>query len=557
MKTAKRVLSRHAGLWLFLSALLLIPLASSAAEWQVPPGEVLAVLTADQVNQELIDQGRATPSTLPFDPGTSVYEVKLSQPVWFVRYYAYNADSLKGGAVGGWVMPASWLRGLSAAQVRNLFALPALPDHVSSVVVPAGTTVRLGWAGPIDGWGSGGGEQFLLMERISIDDYTSQNAFPATVYPQSLGSRVSGGLGGVMAGYLDNLPSWSPFSLLEVARLGLEYTPPQQIAQALAQTSAERYDSLTRIGINDSLLFAGSLPWAVAPPLDGAPKAPATKTENAPEYKVWARGAAAYQSFNTVDQHSGYNSVAGGIVSGVTRQMGSASLGGAVGVIYDSFDWQDSPGDGGVASYYLGLYGNRRWGAAFAGAYLAGGYHLADVNRKISFPLVDITARSKPESMTAALGLSGGLDWQWGGWQVQPLAQAHLVYLKQQAFSEHNAYDLDLDVDSIDAWSLRTTLSLGVSKTYSCGPDGSWSPYASLGWGLLLPLDDRQITASFSGQTDSFTVEGYGDALNTLLLGLGLKLKLSPGRTVVVGYDGEFGQDYLSNRLSAWLKIDF
>ncbi|MBU2519112.1 MAG: autotransporter outer membrane beta-barrel domain-containing protein [Proteobacteria bacterium] len=542
---------------LFIFSLLLAPPASLAADLSIPPSEILAILTAAQVNQELIDQGRATPSTLPFKQGSSVYEVKLSQPAWFVRYYAYDPTRLKGGAVGGWTMFASAVRGLNVAQVRSLFALPAMPNYVSSVVVPAGTTLRLGWAGPIAGWGTGGGEQFLMMDRIAIDNYHPQNAFPAMVYPQSLSSRVGGGLGGVMAGYIDNLPAWSPFSLLEVARLGMEYTPPQQIAQALAQTSAERYDSLTRIGINDSLLFASSLPWTVAPLAGGAPYAPAGKAENASEYKVWARGAAAYQSFDTVDQHSGYNSVAGGIVSGVTRQMGRTALGGAVGVIYDSFDWQDNPGDGGVASYYLSLYGNRRWGSAFAGAYLAGGYHLADVNRKISFPLVDIVARSKPESMTAALGLSGGLDWQLNGWQVQPLAQAHLVYLNQQAFSEHNAYDLNLDVDSLEAWSLRTTLSLGVSKSYACGQDGSWSPYASLGWGLLLPLDDRQITASFNGQPNSFTVEGYSDALNTLLLGLGVKLKLAPGRTVVVGYDGEFGQDYMSNRLSAWLKIDF
>ncbi|MFH2128015.1 MAG: hypothetical protein ABIK12_15980, partial [Pseudomonadota bacterium] len=66
-----------------------------------------------------------------------------------------------------------------------------------------------------------------------------------------------------------------------------------------------------------------------------------------------------------------------------------------------------------------------------------------------------------------------------------------------------------------------------------------------------------QITASFSGQPNSFTVDGYSDALNTFLLGLGLRLKMAPGKTVVLGYDGEFGQDYLSNRLSAWLKIDF
>ena len=359
-----------------------------------------------------------------------------------------------------------------------------------AVVVPAGTTARLGWAGPITGWGSGGGEQFLLMQRISVDNYHPQNPFPAVVYPQSLSFRVSGGPGGVMAGYLDNLPAWSPFSLLEVARLGLEYTQPQRIAQALSQTSAERFDSLTRLGINDSLLFAGSLPWAVA-----QPSASAAPGGNDSEYKVWARGVAAYQSFDTVDQHTGYNSVAAGIVSGVTRQTGQASLGGAVGVIYDSFDWQDSPGDGGVASYYLGFYGNRRWGAAFAGAYLAGGYHLADVNRKISFPLVDINARSTPESATAALGLSGGMDWQVDGWRVQPLAQVHLVYLNQPDFSEHNAYDLNLEVDGFDALEPAHHPDPGGRQDLPMGPGRLLEPLRQSGLGSAVapgrPRDHR------------------------------------------------------------------
>jgi len=52
-----------------------IPLAYSQV---LPPHQLIGLLTAEAVNQELIDQGRATLQTLPFLDGSQVTEFRTA-----------------------------------------------------------------------------------------------------------------------------------------------------------------------------------------------------------------------------------------------------------------------------------------------------------------------------------------------------------------------------------------------------------------------------------------------------------------------------------------------
>ena len=58
-----------------------------------------------------------------------------SQPLYFVRMYAPAAGI---GQIGSWVMRAAEVRGLTPEQIRDRFALPAVPTHITIVVVPPG-----------------------------------------------------------------------------------------------------------------------------------------------------------------------------------------------------------------------------------------------------------------------------------------------------------------------------------------------------------------------------------------------------------------------------------
>ena len=72
----------------------------------------------------------------------------------------------EGNKARSWMMRADEVEGLSAAQIRNKFALPDVPTHISDVHVPAGTKIRAGKVAPQEGWGIGGAYQYELLQRL-------------------------------------------------------------------------------------------------------------------------------------------------------------------------------------------------------------------------------------------------------------------------------------------------------------------------------------------------------------------------------------------------------
>lgn len=110
----------------------------------------------------------------PYSESTKIIEGVTAQDEKFVRLY----DGEVSRSMGRWVMPASEVKGLSAAQIQEKFALPQLPKYIIEVNVPAGTKLRVGEAGAISGWGAGGGTQIQLLDNIPMSSFTNARPFP-------------------------------------------------------------------------------------------------------------------------------------------------------------------------------------------------------------------------------------------------------------------------------------------------------------------------------------------------------------------------------------------
>jgi hypothetical protein len=95
----------------------------------------------------------------PYKPGTIVNEFELARNTTFVRVY----DGDVSGMYGGWVMRAEDIKGLTPAQIRDKFALPAEPRYIVDVKLSEGTRMRTGVVNEVPEWGKGGGTQFDLM----------------------------------------------------------------------------------------------------------------------------------------------------------------------------------------------------------------------------------------------------------------------------------------------------------------------------------------------------------------------------------------------------------
>jgi hypothetical protein len=100
------------------------------------------------------------PSRPPYDVRRPVKNIQLKRDTELVRVH------LAGNARGSWMMRRREIEGLTPQQIKNRFALPTIPTHVSIIRVPAGTKLLVGAAGAQTKWGRGGGLQFELRSEM-------------------------------------------------------------------------------------------------------------------------------------------------------------------------------------------------------------------------------------------------------------------------------------------------------------------------------------------------------------------------------------------------------
>lgn len=112
------------------------------------------------INRLLANDGYTNP---PYMTGTNVVSFTSESSESFVRVH-------NGIAPGRWVMKKSDIQGLTALQIKEKFALPNIPTHISDVSVPAGTNMRVGITAPNFGH-AGGSTQFEITERIAESSF--------------------------------------------------------------------------------------------------------------------------------------------------------------------------------------------------------------------------------------------------------------------------------------------------------------------------------------------------------------------------------------------------
>ncbi len=513
----------------------------------LPPGEVLAVYTSDYANGLLISQGRATTSTKPFEDGRAVDEVRTSQTEHLVRTYTYNSASVKGGAVGSWLMRASSIRGMTPEQIRDFFALPSLPTNVTSVTVPTGTVVWTGTAGAINGWGDGGGQQMFLTSRISADDYVYQRAIGANAlwyapYLSNDARRVGS--------YLDHLPAATPYSDLDYVYNMLDYLEPTPLTGAMNQIGPTRYDTLTQMATLDSLLFQGGFSQRAREVRDGGPQG-GSFSQTVDGFNLWGRLVGAVGDKESSIDRFGWRYQSYGLMLGLDRRTSDCLLVGVgLGVIASEFSWEDSLGDGKSASPYLGAYIGTDSEVGYLESVMSAGYRHTDIDRRIVFPGIDRKANSGPEGYDANLRLGGGLNYKVGSWDVKPFAQTDLLLYRQTGFSEGGAGSLNLDTHSWDAMTFRGETGLRAGRVWLSETGFRFKPEFKLGWSYTTPLDNREITAGLSGQESTFAVQGDTLAAQGIVPGLNLSLQTPKGLRFYCDYETELREDLQSHNLS-------
>ncbi len=207
-----------------------------------------------------------TPPTLSFVDDAPAAAVRTTEPTQYVRFYTDGVTR----PVGGFVAGSNVVRGLTPAQVKDVLALPFLPDSYTVVTIPAGTCILVAQGAAILGnfpanppaipapgpWGRGGVAQALLIGTSGSANCADPQYLAAENYrnPQPMGGlalayvpRAGGGNPGVVARALDHATFPAPFTDMDGVYNSLDLLnvgDPGPLRAALSRLGGEGYANL-------------------------------------------------------------------------------------------------------------------------------------------------------------------------------------------------------------------------------------------------------------------------------------------------------------------------
>lgn len=134
---------------------------------------------AEFIEQMLKDHPEIISPQPPWSNGRAVFDFVASRDftVWRVHKEAMDVSK---PAVGDWVMRVA-PNGLTAAEVKDLYALPAIDPSalklVSTLKIPKGTAMRVGQSGS-NAFGAGGKVQWQVLDNVKPEWVIDTRAFP-------------------------------------------------------------------------------------------------------------------------------------------------------------------------------------------------------------------------------------------------------------------------------------------------------------------------------------------------------------------------------------------
>ena len=272
-----------------------------------------------------------------------------------------------------------------------------------------------------------------------------------------------------------------------------------------------------------------------------------------PDRTLWIKGIYDQTDRDSAGGFIGYNQDTYGVAIGTDRQFTPQfAFGGSLGYTESDLEFDGARGDGDVQTIFAGLYGiyeKNQFGFRFAGQY---GLQDKDTSRPVN--IGGTTGNTTGETDGWIAGLQGRASWTeevsktWAGTFN---LNASYVHQSQDGFIESSGVGFS-DVDS-DTYRLGPSVDITGRLT-----NGSvtWRPQLRVGFYEQWAEGDSTIDVFFAnGSSAEALLTDYDGTFATA--GVGLTALFDSGVTAYIGYDGEFGSDEESNRLSAGLSLGF
>ena len=495
----------------------------------------------------------------PWDTATSVTNIKTTTPQFFVRFYNPTAAQNSSRQEGSWVMRSSTVRGMNAQQIRDLFALPNTPTMMTLGLTTTGASLYTGIAGPIEGWGSGGGQQSQSYSGPYTTFFNAQPVSNGVLLYQSMAGTPN--LYTVGAYLVAHTPeAWSDMESIYNS-LDVLYNPASSelFNSALKSISPACFDNLAESGVRavlmqnqaidgriDQLVFHESLPG------------------------FWSKALRSYQHYSA----EGFDGDVDGVIIGAdTKTSTNAFSGISIGWLKGAVTWSDNGGRAAADYYRIAAYSALMLDDAFLQVAVSGGSADGNSVRNIHIgtfyqpsqyssstsPLAALsrTANASYKGWNADCSLRGGALMHAGLLRLIPSASMGYLYQSRGGFRETGAGSLDFNVSDAQSQAFHTQAVLRLERVVVLKDQQKITPGISIGWAYEKRIDRQAVTASMNGWSDSFSTYSSQPVQHVLTGSAGVMMNVGKRVIAYADYICQRASGYSSNGLEAGLSLEF
>jgi autotransporter-associated beta strand protein len=277
------------------------------------------------------------------------------------------------------------------------------------------------------------------------------------------------------------------------------------------------------------------------------------------KWNVWGNISGDFLRQEGQSENIGYSADTAAVTVGIDAALAQNLFFGIAGAYdYSWLEWIHSKGHANIGSYYAGPYFSWYNHRIFTNLSLLGTYNTYEAQRHISFPTVNVHAKSSHNGY----GLIGHFDfgvmmYPASEMSCSPIVGLDYIYLKEQGYTESGAGGLDMKIHPTNSSLLRTELGLQIAKC-AILVHNKWTHDLKLSWIHQFPLTSKHLNARFKEFDCTYTVKGlqpnqdYFDVA-TGLTGIFMKDRLS----AAIRYEGKFGDGIRDNTAYVQLAYRF
>ncbi len=416
---------------------------------------------------------------------------------------------------------------------------------------------------------------------LSFSMLQGPTAVQVTTHARSFTTFASNPIEWVVADYLDRIQHTNSDDLLTVLA-EIQNLPASQLSQAFSSLGPQAYDASTRASYFGSWQNTGSLQRRM-----GNVRSYGLTGQNSrskPLLLAFAGSDAGLDRFFTAGQLSqaqnksglwlngyqqrgnqqdkscftGYDYNLYGGTLGFDRTFSDQLMAGiSVGRSRTSVNLDDNWGEGDIKNTTGSLYGSYFTKNAYVEGDFSYGKNKYSNYRYLTIGSIQRRADSDHDGDVFSAYLGGGYLFNVNKWTIGPFGSLIYVNLNEEGFTETGAYGLNLTVDRRKTDSLISELGLRASRVFKTN-SGELIPELTAALNYDFDIDDRVITASFSGSPDAaFSVNGQKAEKYGATMSAGLTFIHKSGVSTSLEYRGEFREKYQSHGLMGQLRIAF